>query len=61
MKCIRLIGLALAFLDAMPSIAQAQGAGIKWDRLNQEAIELDRVGTYVRDAEAVNITGKGYR
>ena len=48
MKHIKLIVLALAFLGAMPSIAHAQGAGIEWDILNQEVMELYRVGKYDR-------------
>jgi tetratricopeptide (TPR) repeat protein len=48
MKHIRLVVLALAYLGAMPSITHAQGAGIEWDILNQEVVELYRAGEYDR-------------
>ncbi len=42
MKYLRLIILAFAFLGTMPLVVHAQGAGIGWDTLNQEATELSR-------------------
>ena len=42
MKHIRLIFLAFAFLGAMPSIANAKGAGIVCNNLNQKVKELFR-------------------
>ena len=48
MKHIKLIVLALAFLGTIPSVAYAQGAGIEWNILNQEVMELYRVGKYDR-------------
>ena len=48
MRYIKLIILALAFLGTMPSVVHAQGAGIEWDVLNQEVMELYRAGKYDR-------------
>ena len=48
MKYIRIIILAIAFLGTMPSVLHARGAGIEWDILNQEAMELYRAGKYDR-------------
>ena len=48
MKYIKLALFALAFLGAGASLAQARGAGIEWDILNQEAMELLRAGKYDR-------------
>lgn len=38
-----LFALVFAFLCTLPSVAHAQGAGIEWNRLNQEVMELYRV------------------
>jgi tetratricopeptide (TPR) repeat protein len=35
-------------MSAMPSVLHAQGAGIEWDILNQEVLELSRAGKYDR-------------
>ena len=48
MKYIRPFILAIAFLSAMPSITHAQGAGMVWDILNQEVVELYQAGEYDR-------------
>jgi len=47
-KQIRLTMLALTFVVMLASNVYAQGAGIEWDILNQEALELRRVGKYDR-------------
>ncbi|MGH8604385.1 MAG: tetratricopeptide repeat-containing protein [Gammaproteobacteria bacterium] len=48
MKIIRTIGTAaLLLLLVVPSVL-AQGAGIEWDILNQEVMELYRTGKYER-------------
>lgn len=43
-----LFALAFVCLCGLPSFAHAQGAGIEWDKLNQEVIRLYRVGKYDR-------------
>lgn len=48
MEHIRHIVVTLAFLCVIPSIAQAHGAGIEWDILNQEVMELHQAGRYDR-------------
>jgi len=44
----RILAAFLSVLCALPSIAQAQGAGIEWEILHQEAIDLHRAGKYDR-------------
>lgn len=48
MKQRKLLVLALVLLSAMPLLTHAQGAGIKWDILNQEVVELYQAGKYDR-------------
>jgi tetratricopeptide (TPR) repeat protein len=48
MKYIRLAVLSLAFLGASLSLVHAQGAGVEWRILNQEATELYNAGKYDR-------------
>ena len=48
MKHTRLLALVVAFLCTLPSVAHAQGAGIEWDVLNGEVMELYRTGKYDR-------------
>ncbi len=48
MKYISLMILTLAFLGTMPSVVRARGAGIEWEILNQEVMELYRAGKYDR-------------
>ena len=48
MRQMSLIILALAFLGTMPSGIHAGGAGIEWDILNQEVLELGRAGNFDR-------------
>jgi len=48
MRHIKLIILVLAFLGPIPSVVHAQGAGIEWDILNREIIELYHAGKYDR-------------
>ena len=43
-----LLALLLALLLAGPSIAHARGAGIEWDILNREVMDLYRAGKYDR-------------
>ncbi|MCP9438304.1 MAG: tetratricopeptide repeat protein [Nitrospira sp.] len=42
--------LVLGFLGTMPPVVHAQGAGIEWKILSQEAEELYRAGKYDRAA-----------
>ncbi|HXG24111.1 MAG TPA: tetratricopeptide repeat-containing protein [Chthonomonadales bacterium] len=48
MNYTRLVILAFVFLGTMPSVVHAQGAGIEWEILNQEVMELYRAGKYDR-------------
>ena len=48
MKYIITIILAIAFLGTIPSVLHARGAGIEWDTLSQEVMELNRTGKYDR-------------
>jgi tetratricopeptide (TPR) repeat protein len=48
MKQRKLLVLALFLLSAMPLLTHAQGAGNKWDTLNQETMELYQAGQYDR-------------
>ena len=43
-----LFALAFALLFGASSVAHASGAGIEWDILNKEAMELYRAGNYDR-------------
>lgn len=43
-----LCALVFALLCGMSSVAHAQGAGIEWDILNQEVMELYCTGKYDR-------------
>jgi tetratricopeptide (TPR) repeat protein len=43
-----LLSFVLALMCALPAISHAQGAGIEWDTLNREVLELYRVGKYDR-------------
>ncbi len=40
----RIAAMCIAFVCATPCIVHAQGAGIEWDTLNQEAVDLYRAG-----------------
>ena len=51
MKHIRFttrLAIVFTFLCGLSSFAHAQGAGIEWDILNQETMELLRTGKYAR-------------
>ncbi len=48
MKQRKLLVLTLVLLSAMPLLTHAQGAGIEWDILNQETMELYQAGKYDR-------------
>ena len=48
MNRIRTITAAIVFLLAGTTLVHAQGAGIEWDTLNNEAMELHRQGKYDR-------------
>ena len=43
-----LFALAFALLFVASSVAHAQGAGVEWDALNREVMELYRAGAYDR-------------
>jgi tetratricopeptide (TPR) repeat protein len=43
-----IITVAIVLLLTGTTIVHAQGAGIEWDLLNQEAMELHRTGNYER-------------
>ena len=53
-----LFALAFALLSGMSSVAHAQGAGVEWDALNREVMELYRAGAYDR---AVAVAQKALR
>jgi tetratricopeptide (TPR) repeat protein len=55
MKTYRALAVYIACLLVLPFIVYAQGAGIEWDILNQEVIELYQAGKYDR---AVLVAGK---
>ncbi len=46
MKYTRLFFLELTLLFSMSSLTYAQGAGIEWDLLNKEVMELYSAGNY---------------
>ena len=48
MKDLRIITVAALLLLSRTALVYAQGAGIEWDVLNQEAIDLYRQGKYDR-------------
>ena len=48
MRFFRTLTVLFAFLCAMPAIAHAQGAGIEWETLNKEVMDLYRAGKYDR-------------
>ena len=43
-----LFALAFSLLFSASSLAHAQGAGVEWDALNREVMELYRAGAYDR-------------
>jgi tetratricopeptide (TPR) repeat protein len=45
---MRLVILTFVLLGTLPSVLHAQGAGIEWEILNQEVVELHRAGNYDR-------------
>jgi len=50
MKASRVLNVFIGCLLVLPSIVHAQGAGIEWDILNQEVVELYRAGKYDKAA-----------
>ena len=42
----RIMTVAIMLLLAVPTLVHAQGAGIEWDSLNQEVMELYQQGKY---------------
>ncbi|WP_347243416.1 tetratricopeptide repeat protein, partial [Thermogutta sp.] len=48
MRYLRLFAFPIAFLWVLPSIVHAQGAGIEWETLNREVMDLYRAGNYGR-------------
>ena len=48
MKDLRIITVAVLLLLSRTALVYAEGAGIEWDVLNQEAIDLYRQGKYDR-------------
>jgi len=50
MKRIRIVMAALVVFLSGTAIVHAQGAGIEWDILNQEVMELLRQGNYAKAA-----------
>ena len=50
MRIPRMLAVLFARLRALPPIVPAQGAGIEWDTLNQERMDLFRAGEHDRAA-----------